>query len=513
MLFNLDYMLNQFQVTGVLRHHNREKIGNYSFCKWLGNPNNLLCENCIYLGYASQLPKELPRRNVALILINDTEIDFSSWGLDVAELSEDNDILSLCLLIKESFFNAYETSKVSKMLIERMMKISSVQEILDIIEDIMGNPVFLNLSLMGKRLYYSGDERVNAQVKLLTQLKQKKQEKRIRESVQKIWEAPFPTITEDGFCFQGHRRMQTAVYKGVGNGNAIGVLTVFELDHTFTEHDKTFLSFMAHLISTKAGEPGFENQLMSWQYEQVLNDLIRGVTVEQDSSWLNSLFGSRYRNFRVALIDVKNLSNFQVDSLRYTLIRCCHFSTSLMRGSYLVYIANPDEEEQKSIFEAIHELSQNYRLSVGISEQFTNFFGLKKYYTQAKRSREFGTKGKDDTGVFFFDRLRAEILVEDLSMMESSELFSSEAYDILLAHDMQQGSEYCKTLETYILCGMDNAETMKRLNVHRNTLTYRLNKIEQMCGHSLKDGHFLVSMYFSAIINRNNERKIHAEKQ
>lgn len=77
MLFNLDYMLNQFQVTGVLRHHNREKIGNYSFCKWLGNPNNLLCENCIYLGYASQLPKELPRRNVALILINDTEIDFS----------------------------------------------------------------------------------------------------------------------------------------------------------------------------------------------------------------------------------------------------------------------------------------------------------------------------------------------------------------------------------------------------------------------------------------------------
>ena len=56
-------------------------------------------------------------------------------------------------------------------------------------------------------------------------------------------------------------------------------------------------------------------------------------------------------------------------------------------------------------------------------------------------------------------------------------------------------------------------QTMKRLNVHRNTLTYRLNKIEQMCGHSLKDGHFLVSMYFSAIINRNNERKIHAEKQ
>ncbi len=50
----------------------------------------------------------------------------------------------------------------------------------------------------------------------------------------------------------------------------------------------------------------------------------------------------------------------------------------------------------------------------------------------------------------------------------------------LLEHDREKGSELVKTLETYIDCNFSRTKTSEKLHLHRNSLNYRLQKIEEL---------------------------------
>ena len=136
---------------------------------------------------------------------------------------------------------------------------------------------------------------------------------------------------------------------------------------------------------------------------------------------------------------------------------------------------------------------------------------MRKYYTQAKRVREISDLREECSGVFLFGEHKFAILLRDISASENPELFIDESIDRLIAHDTAENTEYVKTLETYILCGMSNDRTRNILNIHRNTLTYRLNKIEEIVGHSLSDGAYLMNLYFAGILRKTFGKSDFAE--
>jgi purine catabolism regulator len=57
----------------------------------------------------------------------------------------------------------------------------------------------------------------------------------------------------------------------------------------------------------------------------------------------------------------------------------------------------------------------------------------------------------------------------------------------LAAHDIKSNSDLVKTLEAYLEYGGALAEAAAAINVHRNTLLYRLGRIEAIAGVDLKD--------------------------
>lgn len=49
----------------------------------------------------------------------------------------------------------------------------------------------------------------------------------------------------------------------------------------------------------------------------------------------------------------------------------------------------------------------------------------------------------------------------------------------LLEEDEREKADYYKTLKTYLHCFLDQTEAATQLSIHRNTLLYRLRRIEQ----------------------------------
>jgi len=58
--------------------------------------------------------------------------------------------------------------------------------------------------------------------------------------------------------------------------------------------------------------------------------------------------------------------------------------------------------------------------------------------------------------------------------------YAEEVLGTLLAYDKKTGSKFAETLAVYLESNEDTTETTQRLFIHRNTLTYRLKRIEEI---------------------------------
>lgn len=498
MFTNLNFVLNTLHIKNIEKHYNETRTTYYYCARWLGNASHPLEPNCIYIGYASMLPDQISEADMGIIVCNDTNRDLSACACDLAVLPMSCNPAELCIQVKEKIFHTYDISSISQQIIERIIQSSTLKEIVDMSASLLENPVFINFHFSGRRFFYSADSTVEAEVERLIDIKQGSPSPDIMKTVNQIWDSPYAIISEDGQLFQGKRRMQVAIAKGIKGGPRIGILTVFEINRTFTCRDQSLLNFIAYLFSIRAEESGFDKQLFGYQYEQKLQDLLSGTPAPSNMEWCSTLFGTQYLNFSLAITDVKYLTSSQVENLKYFLLQSSHYSTALLRGSYLILIANRKPDQISHYRSVLEKAAIQYELLFGLSDDFSDIRKLKKYYTQAKRVRELYQN--TNSCVVLFSENRFQILISDIASIESPDLFSNDVLERLLSYDTDKNTEYCNTLITYIRCGMNKDLTRKELNIHRNTLTYRLDKIEEILGHSLDDGPFLISLYFSRLI-------------
>ena len=67
------------------------------------------------------------------------------------------------------------------------------------------------------------------------------------------------------------------------------------------------------------------------------------------------------------------------------------------------------------------------------------------------------------------------------------QMFSDEMLGALLVYDEKNRADFTETLEVYLEENEDTAATLARLYIHRNTLAYRLHRIEEITGKSMDD--------------------------
>jgi DNA-binding PucR family transcriptional regulator len=67
----------------------------------------------------------------------------------------------------------------------------------------------------------------------------------------------------------------------------------------------------------------------------------------------------------------------------------------------------------------------------------------------------------------------------------------------LLESDATSGTDYAKTLRTYLDCSRDSALTAERLSLHQNTLRYRLRRVKELFGIDLFDPDDTLTLWLS----------------
>jgi DNA-binding PucR family transcriptional regulator len=86
------------------------------------------------------------------------------------------------------------------------------------------------------------------------------------------------------------------------------------------------------------------------------------------------------------------------------------------------------------------------------------------------------------------DRTPADLLVDELARSADLTPFAA-LVEPLLAYDRERRSNPVRTLQVYFAAGANASEAADRLFLHRDSMLYRLARVEQLTGYRVKRSH------------------------
>lgn len=173
-------------------------------------------------------------------------------------------------------------------------------------------------------------------------------------------------------------------------------------------------------------------------------------------------------------------------------------------------VALVDFGEQESFsahdYSALVDYIARYELHCGMSRPFARLEALQLYYIQAVDCSELCkyTKLVDNPvtsgDVNYYERCEPFLFIHKavecgMDVQRYVHPFAQTLDD----HDRTHDTEYAKTLYYYIRCAQKAQPTADALYIHRNTLDYRLKKIQELAPFLLTDGDVLARLYYSLI--------------
>ncbi len=224
------------------------------------------------------------------------------------------------------------------------------------------------------------------------------------------------------------------------------------------------------------------SQIISNDAEEVLINLLTG-RYESEAAFqiqASATFLAELDAERIALVDMEpgETQAVRESALKAELCRAFYGSHPFMYDGEMILFLGPKHDTR--LFDA---LAERFGLRVVISDPYGSLYNLPRAYANAKGVMEY-IKERGRTRIAKVGHYR-ELLI--LRQLENSRELMHPAVRELEAYDRRHGTDYCRTLLSYILHHHSLQDTCISLNLHRNTVLYRVNKLKYDFGIDLDD--------------------------
>lgn len=285
--------------------------------------------------------------------------------------------------------------------------------------------------------------------------------------------------------------------------NRIGFFGLCNYVHPFNSNDIEFVDYVKKIVVAQFNKSGFYNYTKSSTYEYFFVDLLKSPlstdVIEFRKKLLNIKLGE---NLLVLLISNK-IENFCTNAavvlVQKELINIIKYSYSFIFECKIVFIIDMKENKwiDNHLLEKIIAILQDKNLIGAFSNPFSDISLLKNYYNQANSTIQIALFRKENECLYYYK----DHIVDNMLMIcvqhESPLSFNHPVINLLKEYDKFAGTQYLISLKTYIDCFGNMSEAAKLLDIHYNTMKYRINMIESIANISLKDPDTYTNIYVS----------------
>ncbi|WP_182185695.1 PucR family transcriptional regulator [Pectinatus frisingensis] len=141
------------------------------------------------------------------------------------------------------------------------------------------------------------------------------------------------------------------------------------------------------------------------------------------------------------------------------------------------------EKMLMEIYGCIEENLDNPRIFISIGKEYSSLSQMRRSHLEAKRANSF-TTGENKHIIFYEDLGFYKVLYE-INNQQIMTNFSDEVLLSLKRYDKENHTVLMHTLMIYLYENCNLVKTAKKLYIHRNSLIYRIKKIEEITKESL----------------------------
>ncbi|WP_043891222.1 PucR family transcriptional regulator [Paenibacillus sp. Aloe-11] len=276
------------------------------------------------------------------------------------------------------------------------------------------------------------------------------------------------------------------------SGKDVGHIVVISNEHPFKDVDLEIVSLLRDAVAHYLEKDSFIRNTKGSNYEYFIADLLDGKIP------LGRQFNNRMNYIDCVFLDVIYVlvveTNRSSNALSIRHI-CNKFEKTIVgsrtvihNGQIIVIITKKYDQllTDEEIY-TMREICLEDNLYTGLSNPFNNIIDLPEYYQQALRSIDLGVCKCNQADLFIYEQYYLDHIASTFTKLESSETFCHPSMRYLLDYDKNNGTELAYTLYSYFLNERSILNTSNALYVHRNTITYRLKKIESLINIDFED--------------------------
>lgn len=301
------------------------------------------------------------------------------------------------------------------------------------------------------------------------------------------------------------------VRKLMYSGAFMGYLVVLESHHPLEGPGDEPYRFSGEVLAKQLGAAGTRTGPAAGHRSREINLLIDLLTGRIESaSMVQELMGDTAfaadLSYRVLAIDMRMRAQPDADAQdlvgRWVEEALPAAHVIFLQNWVAVLVSRPGIamiREDEGMFDAVRDLLDDHGLRAGISDGFMDLAELPWHFDQATVALRLAQEAGEDDGLALYSDHRMAHLLESVPR-DRRQRYAAPAVAAMARDEGSHGSGLRATFETYLHCAGSVAETARRLQLHRNTVTYRLNQIHERYGIDPWDRERLVDNLLSCLI-------------
>lgn len=390
------------------------------------------------------------------------------------------------------------------------------QEVLNLAVKMLDNPVAI-IDSSSRTLMYAGEfhgviegsiwqsvlENGFSQYEAFSAKFRKKLRKNHEQGQMLTYQSPFPNkenhisvpLLHDGILFAG--------------------LGMADINQPFTRSEIQLARIIADILSMSFAVSGKIPHLSS-EHTYYIDAILQGKTVDPIllDQYLRRLHWKQEDSYQLLCIRFLNGREFNRDERESVLFRLgLLFQESL--GTYVnhtvvLVLRNPAGELSSSCSGDLISYLAVQGMIAGYSTVVHSLANICYAYTQGV----LAFQGKEESGLYYFLDDYKNMIIESLYSLGDIRSFCHPVILSLYTQDKENGLHMIQTIYAFLSCGGSIAAAAKELNIHRNTLIYRLERLEAVCGIHLRnlDSELRFYLIITCQIIFYLDRKEHAAK-
>lgn len=303
------------------------------------------------------------------------------------------------------------------------------------------------------------------------------------------------------------------ISKSYYGGRHVGHFTVPEVDVPLETVDSEIIRLMSDVCAISYMMQNSVHTLQPFMptqaslLESVLNGAIKDETSYKDNARLYAQ--QIYSNYFLMCGTFSPDSDSHIINLLYRQTEYFKYNTQIIifKGK-LVMLLGTDESGtiSEALITMMEHLCTEYKLYFGVSDPFQNIMEAKTQFEYASKTLDFLLNRYPQKHILFHDDCKIDMLLSYTKDSITSPIdFCSLTLKIILNYDFKHNTNYAETLKHYLHNNCSPLATSSSMFIHKNTVIYRVKRMEELFNIDFTDTHTLFLLRFSFLLLENSE--------